>query len=506
MAYEHFKVNPKLWEMTKSSCYRAPVPELPKEFKAEYLKALKHKGYDDTFIEDTLFDYDYIKKKCRHFLEKDAGLNLVTHFMREVEYCWAQHDERNLDLVIYRPEVVLFVVLLAKISGFVTYKDYARYWAENYLWLWFLVPNMPRPKHLITEETVRVICTLVPEEEMEHLFKQFFAEVKFKLQDLICNKKDASGYIDTTTGKFIKFKPTKGFDGQEMRASSREGEESRKKKHHIVTLFNCDDRQVDDFRMVDKKNQETQAVIKMLDSVIGTNDNCIYISDSLNAKKDFFEYCDKRGFHYLMQFKKNAGNKKLFKQCEEKFSQEYLSSLNIDEIFCKKGEDLSHGRLEKVKLTMLSVKHFDEEVLPSTRVLSIIKYEKTCQRIVKGATESKSRPSHKVHYFVFTLPFSKESFEQAVHSISVRWFYEQHHNTIDTVLLQDQQCVTKKNSASFTAATNKMTFSVLSFLRQYMSKDRKKPVTFKDVIRMQQTPLLTFQYLIEYFMTPEATE
>ena len=155
---------------------------------------------------------------------------------------------------------------------------------------------------------------------------------------------------------------------------------------------------------------------------------------------------------------------------------------------------------------MLSVDHFDTEVLPSTRVLSIIKYEKTSQRIVKGATESKSRPSHKVHYFVCTLPFSKESFEQAVHSIGVRWFYEQHHNTIDTVLLQEQQCVTKKNSASFTAETNKMTYSVLSFLRQYMSQGRKKPVTFKDVIRVQQTPLLTFQYLIEYFMSPEATE
>src|SRR5574344_1149326 len=236
----------------------------------------------------------------------------------------------------------------------------------------------------------------------------------------------------------------------------------------------------------------------------------IIISDALNAREDFFIYCDEQKLNYCMPIKKAFGNKSIFLECEEFFKAENLKKIAPTEIYSKTQSSTAHGRNEKTSFKIVSSKHFSQENLPSDRIKCICCYQKTSQRIINKASQdeqAKLTSSEDCHYFVVTLDFSKNTLLQVIHSISVRWMYEAHHNIIDRVLLQDNQAITKDETASFTIKSNKIVFNVLTYIREKLSAQtglsRRKNVklSYKRCIMHMTNPLTVFKYFIEYFMT-----
>ena len=94
-----------------------------------------------------------------------------------------------------------------------------------------------------------------------------------------------------------------------------------------------------------------------------------------------------------------------------------------------------------------------------------------------------------------------------------RWLYESHHNTIDTVLLQEQHYCDENHLASI-IGLNSMAYNILSFARQDLSKHtgvkhrnkesakRAKLESYSDVIStLKGNPILALDYLFKILET-----
>lgn len=124
---------------------------------------------------------------------------------------------------------------------------------------------MPSPEFMISAETIRFFLKMIPNDEFSKIFQSYFADSRIKAEELLqnLNPEDSNddAHVDTIEG----FRVLIGGDGQELRASFRRGEHSRKKKSaHRVSLYNCTSRVVQDYVMVQKKNNEVQAFMLML--------------------------------------------------------------------------------------------------------------------------------------------------------------------------------------------------------------------------------------------------
>lgn len=89
---------------------------------------------------------------------------------------------------------------------------------------------MPSPDFMISAETIRFFLKMIPDDESSKIFQSYFADSRIKAEELLqnLNTEDSNDdvYVDTIEG----FRDLIGGDGQELRASFRRGEHSRKKK------------------------------------------------------------------------------------------------------------------------------------------------------------------------------------------------------------------------------------------------------------------------------------
>lgn len=124
---------------------------------------------------------------------------------------------------------------------------------------------MTEPTNMISAKTISFFLKMIPDDEFSSIFRGYFAESRIEAEKLLqnLNPEDSTdeALVDTIEG----FRPLIGGDGQELRASFRRGEQSRKKKGaHRVSLYNCTSRVVSDYVMFQKKNNEVKAFMMML--------------------------------------------------------------------------------------------------------------------------------------------------------------------------------------------------------------------------------------------------
>jgi hypothetical protein len=514
MDMEKFTPLEGLMKLLDSTSRKPIVHKIPKSYKKQYQEVFKKLDIDEDYQEDFFINYDGVVASCESFFKRHPKYHVVRDFMDDVLVLWHKFDKRDENLIIYRPEVVLMVVLFAKANGCTDFEQYADFWLRNNLYFQYLLPGMPEPKHMITSETIRTICTIVKDEDMDDLFKAYFGEVRNFMKEVTHDYKDLPPCIfDEVTGDKVDFLSTFGFDGQEIRASSQEGKVSRKCKRHGVSLYACECNTVLAAMCVNKKNQELSSFFKMYSSIMGVFEDHLVISDSLNARKDFFDFCDFYGIDYCMPIKAAYGLKPLFNKFNEFFTEENLNTLESHEILTQSHNSLEHGRYETVTYTLVSIKHFDKDLLPSQRIKCVLRRVKTSQRVVKTATkeeQAKLKPTTEVHYYVLSLDFCNATLLQAIHSIGVHWNYEAHHNILDTVLLQDMQAVSTDNTASFIIKSNKMVFNLLTYVRARTTRTTPKGAvkvpSYKQVMAKMSNPLTAFKYFIDYFLDRPETE
>lgn len=461
---------------------------------AEYRKVLSELEYPEDYIEL------YLRKVPDAALGRSNISALKTgvllDLMAEVRERWCKHDKRHAR--VYPVDVVIIVLLLCRMQNLTDCRDVADFWFEENPFLQFFIPGMPSPEHMISHETIRLIKTLVPEEVVAKYFDDYFSEVKITGDDLLAHEAVAHG----------DFKTTIGADGQELRSSFRRGEASRHcKGAHGVTAFNCDDRIVAGFTTVDKKNHEVSAVKTIL-SQISVGDNCIFFADAINTCEELTSELDRNGIDYLMPVKTNRGNKALHQKLKESFE----TCGGKGKFSFHDPETIRHGRVEESFFEVLPAEVIPEQLLEKyPSVKSIMRYEKISRRHLKGETEQQ-KSSSSVHYFISTMDCTEQGAAQNVHTLKVRWFYEQHHNTLDVVMLQDYRALCDSNHLSFDIGFNKIAYNLVSWCRQVMTVEgfgRRKgtrpetkltPISYKRTFHALEEPEIALHYLIRYLM------
>ena len=498
-----FIVSEKLEELARSSNrFSSPVkPQI--DYEQEYIEVFRAFGLSEFEIEDQLDKWELAKIKAERFYKRNPKYQIIYNILDNIYNEVKDVDTRDQELITYNIAVVLFVVLLAGMCNCNDDAEIAEFWFFNNMELQYLIPGMPSPKHMISDETVRTIRKLVPEDVMHSIFIKYFNEIKTCIAEMILNKDYDSQH----------YRKTLGGDGQELRATFREGSLSRKQKGgHGVSIYDCDNQTVVGFKTVHKKNQEVQAFIDILDKIT-IEEDAIFYADALNLRDILIGYLDSRKIDWLFPVKSNNGNKWLRDAIKTAFNDNSENS----ELFTHDSLEKISGRLEETSFMMLNAEMLPDEIRKhygnAATIIKVLK--KTSKYCARNTTPDKQPRAVKTErYYISSLEPTHENFRQLIHSIGVRWYFETHHNTLDCFFLQDNQALCNKDNICATVAKNKILYNVTSYARQRLSQEgfrrtrfrtetseKRKPLSFKMTRQALASDIyLAFKVLIDYFM------
>lgn len=213
-----FNISEKLEELASSSNRFSfhVKPEI--DYEQEYTEVFTDFGLSEEEIEEQFDKWELSKLIAERFYKRKPKYLIIHDILDDIYADVVNVDPRDPDLISYNIAVVLFVVLMAGVCDCNDDAEIAEFWFFNNMELQHLIPGMPSPKHMISDETVRTIRKLVPEAVMHSIFKKYFDKVKACIADMIMNKDyDSQNY-----------RKTLGGDGQELRATFREGSFIRK--------------------------------------------------------------------------------------------------------------------------------------------------------------------------------------------------------------------------------------------------------------------------------------
>ena len=101
-----------------------------------------------------------------------------------------------------------------------------------------------------------------------------------------------------------------------------------------------------------------------------------------------------------------------------------------------------------------------------------------------------------------------------VNTISVRWYFEVQHNTLDCFFLQDSQALCNEDNIKATVGKNKIAYNLVAYARQRLSVDgyrhtrfrtessaKRKPLSFKQTRQALACDIyLAFRIMIDFLV------
>ena len=87
-------------------------------------------------------------------------------------------DMRCSAKIIYPLDVMVTVILLARLCGNITASEVVKFYREHNLELQYLIPRMPRPRYRLSESTVNCVMRMFSPEEINLLLGSYFSAVK----------------------------------------------------------------------------------------------------------------------------------------------------------------------------------------------------------------------------------------------------------------------------------------------------------------------------------------
>lgn len=403
-------------------------------------------------------------------------------------------DKRSETKIIYPLDVVVTVILLARLCGNLTAAEVVKFYRERNIELQYLIPGMPRPRYRLSESTVNCVMRMFSPEEINLLLESYFSSVKTTLCEMIKagEQRERPEHAD---------KETVSFDGQEIVSSYRKGENSRRKKGAVgVSVYNSTRQIALAVKNVLEKNNEAAAFLSLLPNL--DIRSTIVMSDALNSLSEISTAILRHGADYLLCIKDYGGNKELRGHIEAIFNREYAKkekSAAISRYLCEKG----HGRIDETLLETLPASLIDERIEnPHQGINTIVKYTKTRTYLTNGKI---NKITTSCRYYVCSLVFSEHNTDQILYSLLDYWAIEQHHSRLDDphVFNQDATRSCNDNYLGNTLGINKIALNILSWIRhkKAIESGKKTPPTYKSIQSMLNTSTLTsvFEYLAAYY-------
>lgn len=435
--------------------------EYNKPILADRISLLLHNVYVDAMIDS----YDNFNEIC------EGVKNLLAYIEESVE------DRRFGPAVKYPLSSVVIIILLAKICGANKAEDICAYYREKNLELQLFLPNLPSPRHTISESTVNRIINIISPEETESFVAALCQTVESYAEEL----EKAGNHIDHKIQNRLQ---TVAFDGQEIVNSFVRGSEDRKKKAaHIVTVFNSTLNRVMAYTSESGRNRERAAFLRLLPKLSILN-NSIIMSDALNSTSEVSNAIIDAGSEFLFCVKTNGGNKRLREFIEGCFTLNPEKTLGISPLTAEETEK-GHGRIDVSRFEILPGDIIPEDERSGhTGIRSIVRYVTQSQTFRKNSKNPTVKSS--VRYYICSLPFNRQTLKQIKTSILEYWSVETHHGILDNpdVLNQDATQSCSKAYLSNIAGFNKYTFNFLSWKRAQLNSETKKKMTYSAVMKL----------------------
>ena len=133
------------------------------------------------------------------------------------------------------------------------------------------------------------------------------------------------------------------------------------------------------------------------------------------------------------------------------------------------------------------------------RTKCLLRYETITQQYNKAKPKNTKTPSTEIKDYITSLDFSQESFKELIHSIEVYWSIESHHNTLDTVFMQDFMNMCDKEHLSNRIGINKIVYNILTYQRQLQGLKSKTPTYPFLADKCNKDPETAFAFLCAYW-------
>ena len=367
--------------------------------------------------------------------------------------------------IIYPVDVVVMVILFAKLRGNNTCQQIANFYKKHYLELVAVIDGIPGPSHMLSASAIKRTMRLLSADEINELLIKYFKPNKQILERLL-----ESGEQRERPAHAMR--PTIGFDGQEVTEFFCRGEPSpRCKVARGDTAFNCTSKQVISAKTVTKKNNEADAFIEMLPN-LGVADGIFY-ADALNTSAKVSNAILKSGGDFLFNIKNNAGNKELLNHITAIFNREYAKGDKSD-IVSRQHVEKGHGRIDQTTINILAASKLDKRIKNEHKgVATLVHYIKESTYLINGTV---TRTTSNSRYYISSLERTEANADQILYSILDYWSIEQHHSRVDdpNVFNQDATQSCTFDYTSNLIGINKVAYNILSWIRQEMIRTSKK--------------------------------
>lgn len=407
-------------------------------------------------------------------LKKTLGDILFT-----IHQKWAELDDRFDNVVAYPCDAVILTAMLSNIGKQGNTCDYiCRYWMKFNPLLQVLIPNMPTPDNLLSRETVRRVLKLVGKDNLINFFNEHFGMQEAKTE--VSHNKDIfpqkPNMADTSCA-----------DGQELKGSYKKGEYRRNKKAGIVvSTYNAEDDLVQAIDITDKKGNEHVSIAKMLHN-IKVKEKKVFMADAINSKDSVLKVLRDNPLYELILVVKGVD------AIKEAFSNNILGAKTFSY-----SEDQSGRHVER-ELTFIKSPKLPCKEGVFDNVKTLIRVYTKSQEFRTNSPNEPPEPSEYTRYFISTIEMDEAGIEQMLHSISVYWRIEVHHNTLDTVIYQDKINANDEDCLASRVMLNNITYNVLSFARQKMKSSKNTLPTFANVMENFVSPEKALVLLCMYW-------
>lgn len=162
--------------------------------------------------------------------------------------------------------------------------------------------------------------------------------------------------------------------------------------------------------------------------------------------------------------------------------------------------------MRRYNIIPISVVELCQQALlkPGTKPLIRVEKEtyshlKDDNKNIKDENMTEEKPTVSTLYFISSLDYNEDNCKQIVHSLRNRWLYESQHNTLDTVMFQDNQHCCDENHLAAITGLNSMVYNIVSFDWQKMSTRGYTNVAHQNAETAKRAPLITYSRVFSIF-------
>ena len=495
-----FQVSDELLQLARKSRRRIIEPEVFADIVEHYNQLYRPDEASSTRLAQTKFKFIIDEAYAFYDALSDTVINCIALCMQEIRS--TLKDERQEERVIYPIDMVLMVILLAKLCGCNTADEIAAFYKARYLQLICMLPDLPGPEHMLSPASINRIMRMFKADEINRLLSVYLRPHP-KIQELLLANEEQRPRPEHASRHTI------GFDGQEITETFVRGEASRRKKAAIgVAVYDCTAKSVLAYEAAIKKNNEADAFLRMLPN-LDIRDG-IVCADALNTIGAVSKKLNALQIDYLFNIKDNAGNKELRGHAEDVFCREYAKGDKSD-MKTRSYIQKEHGRIDQYTVNVLPAALLDKRIKnPHPGVQSLVEYIKESTHIINGEVVKTTKTSR---WYVSSLEFSDDNADQILYCILDYWGIEQHHSRLDVpkVFNQDATQSCRFDYSSSLLGINKVSYNILSWIRQKLIKESTKKSyrpswsMVQDML-YQLTVFELFEYLAEYYQDVNSSE